>query len=212
MKLEEILDNVWIEVGSGIANGSRRLTLSNLLAIHHNLELDKINPIFLPNVQTVTGTMKQRREAIFHTAETLWGKTPKEWQEMEAGWLVVARSIYSLPKSSEKRNLGDVVSAEILVRIVATANMAIKVANKNHSHLTGVYNEALLSLNITLMEVCAKGRFRTQRMGDTTVYDTLKEGGLMIGTGEKYLPLPEYSLPKLFMMLHRDHLRPEVYL
>lgn len=211
MKEKATFDKNWIEVGVAIANGSRRLILSDLLAIHHNLEIDKINPIFLPNVQTVTGTVKQRREAIFHTAETLWGKTPKEWQEMEAGWLVVARSIYSLPKSSEKRNLNDVVSAEILVRIVATANLAIRV-NKKRSYLTGVYNEALLGLNILLMEVCTKGRFRTQRMGDTTVYDTLKEGGLMIGTGEKYLPLPSYSLPKLFMMLLRDNLRPEVYL
>jgi len=212
MNEEEIFVNTWIEIGGNIANGKRRLSLSNLLAIHHNLELEKINPIFLPDIQTVTGTVKQQRDAIFHTAETLWGKTPEEWQAMEIGWLAVTRSIYSLPKSSGKHKLSDVVSAEILVRIVATANLAIKVVNKKPSHLTGIYNEALWGINITLMEVCAKGRARTERIGDTTIYDKLKEGGLIIGTGEKYLPIPGYTLPKLLMMLHRDYLRPEVYL
>ncbi|MFZ3068980.1 MAG: hypothetical protein WA052_01560 [Microgenomates group bacterium] len=215
MEDKEAFDNTWIEIGGNIANGDRRLSLGNLLAIHHNLELEKIDLLFLPDIQTVTGTVKQRREAIFYTAETLWGKTPEEWQEMEIGWLAVARSIYSLPRSSGKHRLSEVVSAEILVRIVAAANLAIKVVNKNHSHLTGLYREALWSINIILMEVCAKGRTRTQRMSDmsdTTVFDILKGGGLMIGTGEKYLPNPSYALPKLLMMLHRDYLRPEVYL
>ena len=211
MEDKEAFDNTWIEIGGNITNGDRRLSLGNLLAIHHNLELEKIDPLFLPDIQTVTGTVRQQRDAIFYTAETLWGKTPEEWLEMEIGWLAVARSIYSLPRSSGKHRLSEVVSAEILVRIVAAANLAIKAVNKNHSHLTGLYRESLWGINIILMEVCAKGRTRTQRMSDTTVFDILKEGGLMIGTG-KYLPNPSYALPKLLMMLHRDYLRPEVYL
>jgi hypothetical protein len=205
-------DDIWIETGFKIAEGGQ-LSMSDLKAIYENLELHKINPTYLPGPYTVAGTASMRKEAIFTTARNLWGIEPEKWLEKERKWLIAAREVFNLPESTGKDKLDDVISAEIVVRIVAAANLAIKVNGEGLLYRTEVADEAVFALNVLLMEVCAKGRTRSTRIDDNSVYSILKDGGLMIGAGGgKYLPHPTYSLPQLFMLLRREKLRPEIYL
>ncbi len=202
----------WTETGVLIAEGGV-FTISDLMAIYRNLDIHKINPSYLPGPYTVVGKGFERKDAIFATARNLWGIEPETWLKKERKWLYEAQMIYDIPETVGKDKLEDVISAEILVRIVAAARLAVKMGDDGIVMQTEIADEALLALNIIIQEVCAKGRVRTRHINNSFVYDLLKKSGLMIGTGGgKYLPHPTRSLPQLLCLLHRDYLRPDVYL
>jgi len=200
--------NYWTNVGENIAHGDQ-IDEGKLHTIYENLHLDKMNPDFLPGEGTVVGSASDRKKAIFLLAEKLWGITPEGWLKAENGLLQEARKESGSTKTGGKDRFSDVISAEILIRIVAAAKLYYEDNNKDCE----VANEAVRAINVILSEACAKGRARMTMVGDRSVYSTLRRGGLMIGTGGgKYLPYPEKALPELLLLLHKDYVRPEAYL
>lgn len=197
----------WTERGEIIAL-SGQMKKSDLDAIYDNLDLSNIKPEFLPNQHTVGGTPAERKESIFSTAQNLWGITPEEWLDCEKGWLQDARKISGSTKIDGKDKISDVVSPEILLRIVATAKLV-----HEYKYCPSIKDEAHKALDLILSEVCAKGRTRMAMVDDQSVYSILKQNGIMIGTGGgKYLPCPEKSLPYLLLLLHKEVIRPKAYL
>lgn len=207
-----LFEESWIETGVQIAEGAEFI-ISDLMAIYYNLELDKIDPTYLPGPYTVVGTASARKDAIFATAKNLWDINPETWLKKERKWLGESRLISGSSETNGKDKLDDVISAEILVRIIAATKLALKKGDDGVLTQTDIADEALLALNIIIKEVCAKGRTRMKHIDDTSVYSLFRQGGLMIGIGGgKYLPHPTRALPQLLMLLHRSRLRPEVYL
>lgn len=197
----------WTQKAKAIALGTGKLNISDLIAIYSNLRLDLIKPEYLPGKEVVVGSANSRKEYIFQLVQNLWGVSPQRWLEMENIWLQESRKISGSSETAGKDELNDVVSAELLARIIATA----KVVFENSSQ-TDLREEALTALNLTLSEVCTKGRTRLTFVGENSVYATLRNAGIMIGTGGgKYLPYPEISLKYLFLMLRQDALCPDVY-
>jgi len=199
--------NYWTDIGENIANGDQ-IDEGKLHTIYENLHLDKMNPDFLPGESTVVGSASDRKKAIFSLAEKLWGITPEGWLKAENGLLQEARKESGSTKTGGKDRFSDVISAEILIRIVAAA----KLYYEDNSTGCEVANEAVRAINVILSEACTKGRARMTMVGDQSVYSLLRQNGLMVGTGGgKYLPYPEKSLPKLLCLLHRDYINPEAY-
>lgn len=200
--------NYWTTVGQKIASGEGVLSISDLLAIHTNLQLDTISPDFLPGKNTIMGSSAKRKKAIFDLAEKLWGLSPKAWLTLERFKLRDARMISGSKEVSGKDKEGDVIMAEILVRIIATAVIVFE-----YKASSSVTHEALRALNLTIAEACSKGGARMEMINGRSVYSILKEGGLSIGSGGgNYLPNPEESLPFLLLFLRKEALTEEVYL
>jgi hypothetical protein len=196
----------WTELGELIAQGGQ-IDRSAMYAIYDNLNIGHIKPNFLPNELTITGTALERKKAIFSMAQNLWGLTPDDWLLIEKYKLQDARKVSGSNETGGKDKHSDVVSAELMLRIVATAKLVYE-----DKHDKEISDEAVRALNVILAEVCAKGRTRMTMIDDKSVYTHLKKGGLMIGTGGgKYLPYPEKSLPYLFLLLHKELIRPEAY-
>lgn len=201
----------WTDTAWLIANGGR-IGRSELYAIYDNMDLSKIRPELLPGKETVLGSPQERKSHIFHVAEGLWGITPEDWLKKERNWLEQAREITNSDEVGGKDNLNDVVSAEILVRLVAAAKIATE--ENDESDLVA---EAMIAINLILTEACAKGRTRMIRLEEDengqSVYGKLRDMGLMIGTaGGKFLPYPEESLPILLLMLQKNSVLPDAYI
>lgn len=206
MRNKKGFKETWTNTGKYIAQGGQ-ISKSELLAIYDNLQLNKINPDYLPGENTVLGKVRDRKDVMFDLVERFWGYTPEMLLQMEDDWLDESRTIYPSQSVEGKDNLEDVISAEILTRLIAAAKLVKESDNKD------VIDEAIFAVNLTLLEVCAKGRTRLKKVDGRSIYGILRSNGLMIGTGGgKYLPLPEKSMPELLMMLHRDYIRPGVYL
>ena len=79
--------------------------------------------------------------------------------------------------------------------------------------MPAVIDEALITINIILNEVCSKGRTRMTMIDGRSVYSRLKDAGLVAGGigGGRYLPYPKISLSVLFLMLDKKKIRPEAY-
>lgn len=200
--------NHWTDIGEMIAQGGL-MGRGELYAIYDNIRLQNIDPQFLPGEDTVVGSASDRKKAIFLLAEKLWGITPEGWLKAENGLLQEARKESGSTKTGGKDRFSDVISAEILIRIVAAA----KLYYEDNSTGCEVANEAVRAINVILSEACTKGRARMTMVGDQSVYSLLRQNGLMVGTGGgKYLPYPEKSLPALLLLLHRANIRPEAYL
>lgn len=200
-------DSRWTDRGETIAQGGQ-MNAGDLYAIYDDIRLGRINPFYLPGENTVTGKASDRKKVIFSLAEKLWGFTPEGWLKAENSWLMEARKESGSNETGGKNKLGDVVSAEILIRIIAAAKLVFEAKDDGE-----ISDEAVRALNLVLSDVCTKGRARMTMVDDKSVYSILKKGGLMIGTGGgKYLPYPEKALPELLLLLHRDYIRPEAYL
>lgn len=196
----------WTEVGKRIANGGQ-LTISEVRAIADNLELEKMDPKFLPGESTVIGKDPARKYFTFYQVECLWSINPNEWLEKEKNWLNESRQLYPSNATEGKDSLDDVISAEIILRIVATAKIVKTFTDPE------IVNEAVFALNLILSDACAKGRMRLKKFDGKSVYGVLRNNGLRIGSvGGKYLPLPEKSMPELLLLLHKDYIYPGAYL
>ena len=203
----KIFEKYWRVKTEGIARGDLSLTKSDLLSIAGSLEIENFLPQFLPGASTISGTVTQRRDTIFTLAQEIWGITPEGWLAKESAWLERARAKSGSAETGGKDKLEDVVSAELLVRLVAAAGLI-----KRNSADTLLVEETLTAINLTLSEVCAKGRTRLEKDCGQTVYKILKDNGLMIGTGAgKYLPDPVENLFEIFSLLHATQINPAVY-
>lgn len=195
----------WIRVGEHLANGGH-LDISIPLSVYDNLNLSKWNSNFLPKENTVVGSPTSRKIAIFDLAEKIWGKKPEEWLEMESRWLAQAREISGSSETKGKDCLDDVVSAELLLRFVATAILTKEATTQS------IAVEAVNALDLAIQEACSKGRTRMQRVCNRSIYGHLRQGGLMIGTGGgKFLPYPKKALPALLLMLQKSKIKPAVF-
>ncbi len=197
---------VWTEVGRRIACGEGVFTRGLLDAVYCNLDISKMKSEYLPGINVAEGTEMERKIAIFNLAGNLWGLTPNDWLVKEKFWLDQSREVTGSSAIAGKDKVSDVISAELLIRIIAAA----KLANDNLFDR----DEIITSLNAMIVEVCTKGRTRMKMRDGRSLYSILKDGGLMIGSGGgggKYLPYPEKSLPELLMLLRKDVIRPEAY-
>jgi hypothetical protein len=206
---EDTLKNVWIEIGKPIARGEDGLEVSDLLSIYSRMDLKNFNPSYLPTGETVIGGAEKRKDAIFSLAQKIWGLTPEDWLKMEKDLLDESRKISGSTVTTGKDDITDVVSAEILIRIIAAARL---VAENTDDYR--VVDEAVIGVNLVLAEACAKGRGRMERKSGRSVYAILRENGLMVGLGGgKFLPYPEKLLPILLSeFLSKDRVNKEAYL
>ena len=203
----KIFEKYWRVKTEGLARGELTLTKSDLLSIADSLEIENFLPQYLPGPSTISGTVTQRRNTIFTLAQALWGITPEAWLAKERSWLERARAKSGSTETAGKDNLDDVISAELLVRLVAAAGLV-----KRNLADTLLVEETLTAINLVLSEVCAKGRTRLEKDCGQIVYKILKDNGLMIGTGAgKYLPDPVENLFEIFSLLHATQINPAVY-
>lgn len=201
----------WTDTAWLIATGGR-IGISELCAIYDNLKLSKINPCLIPDQETVLGSSQQRKSHIFYIAQGLWGITPEDWLNKERTWLEEAEKISNSNAFGGKDNLNDVISAEILIRLIAAAKIA-----KEENDENDLVEEAMIAINLILSDACIKGRTRMIKSdGDETspsVYGKLRYYGLMVGVGGgEFLPYPEKSLPELMLMLQKDKILPDAYI
>lgn len=189
------------------ADHNLSLTLKSLVYIGNQIDIANLKDIYRPGQETISGTARERKNEIFKLAEKLWGISPDEWLKMEKDWLQSGRASSGSELVDGKDNLDDVVSAELLIRILAAS---IAISNKETPLV--VKEEVLYATNLVLSEAVAKGRTRLTKVEGKSVYSVLKQAGVMIGVGGgKYLPNPEESLPELFKFLNRNKINPEAY-
>lgn len=170
------------------------------------MKIDLIKDEFIPGPKTISGQPSERKAEIFRLAEAIWGVSPDRWLEIEQDWLNSARVKSGSEITTGKDSLNDVISAELLIRLVATIEL-VDTAEQEE-----VRTEAVNALNLALNEAVIKGRTRIMRVGEKSVYSILKNAGIMVGTGGgKYLPDPETSLPYLFRMLSQESILAGVY-
>lgn len=176
------------------------------------IQIHRIRPDYLPGPKTISGHPQTRKDEIFRLAEAYWGLKPQSWLEMENTWLKNARVESGSQAEKGKDQLDDVISAELLVRLVATTAFIDGLDKADYEGTRLARKAALGAINLTLSEVIFKGQARIERFGDKSVYAHLKAAGVMIGTGGgKYLPHPFSSLPLLFQYLDKEKFSPNVY-
>jgi len=206
MKRYSEFEEAWIETGGDIANGGK-INRSHILAIGDNLQIQNIKPEFLPGQDTIGGTPSKRKDAIFNLAQRLWGLTPEDWLTKEREWLILGHRTHPTSGTDAGKDvISDVISAEILIRFIATARIVVQGQDSR------LVDEALFALNLFVSEACAKGRTRLRRVDGTSMYKFFKDNGLAVGSvGGKYLPNPAIVLPNLLFMLQRDKIKLEAY-
>lgn len=190
----------------------RSLDVIQLYGLAGVIEINQFKTGFLPGPKTISGSPSSRKAEIFRLTSVLWGVSPERWLEMEQGWLESARAKSGSKAEKGKDKLDDVISAEILIRLMATIHFIDSLDKENYVGTKQVRRVVMNSLNMTLTEAILKGQTRIERYGDKSIYAHLKNAGIMIGTGGgKYLPDPETSLPYLFQMLQRARISDEAY-
>lgn len=198
----------WTDVGILIAKGGK-INRSNLLAIYDILDLGSFDPKYLPDESTINGSSRDRRDVIFDLAESIWGMRHGDWLKREKNWLDESRKITGSTETKGKDKIDDVVSAEILIRLIAAARIVAETDDRYPA-----IDEYIEAINLILATVCSKGRTRMMKEGDKSVYAQMKKYGLMVGTGAgKYLPHPTKALPELLLfMLDKKNINPNVYI
>ncbi len=189
------------------------LSTIDLYGLAALIQINRFRPEFLPGPKTISGHPQTRKDEIFRLAEAYWGIKPQSWLEMENAWLKLARVESGSQAEKGKDQLDDVISAELLVRLVATTAFIDGLNKADYEGTKLARKAALGAINLTLSEVIFKGQTRMERFGDKSVYAHLKAAGVMIGTGGgKYLPYPYSSLPTLFQFLDGEKFSPDIYL
>lgn len=186
------------------------ISLFDLLGLGSIIKVETIKSGLVPGSRTISGKSIDRKGEIFRIAEGLWGVSPGRWLEMENEWLKSSRAKSGSTETGGKDSLDDVVSAELLVRILAT----IKIVT-DYNKIEGgeaVSWEAVSALNLALTDAVSKGRTRMSRFGSQSHYTILKNSGVMVGApGGKYLPDPEVSLVYLFQMFGENKILSSAY-
>lgn len=191
-----------------LAKGTQVLTEYDLIWLGIEIETYNLKPEFLPGPKTISGKPGERKTEIFRLAKDLWGIEPEVWLTMENNWLKSARAKSGSLLTTGKDDLDEVISAELLIRILATTKYLFSPERNNL-----VKNAAVNAINLAINEAVIKGRTRISRVGEKSVYSILKDHGIMIGSGGgKYLPDPETSLPELFLMFTRKQINLSAYL
>lgn len=199
-------DQAWTKIGKQMAAGKYMLKQADLIAIACQIDLGDILAELLPSKLTVQGSADEKKHNIFLVAAGLFGLWPHEWLKQEKMWLDIARLESGSTETGGKDKIEDVVAAEIMVRIVATANFVV-----NHPEFAKV---DILALNMLILEAASKGRTRMERVGGNgtpSLYSEMLKYGTTFGAGSKYLPNPALSLPKLLLLLRREKMSPSAY-
>lgn len=195
----------WEEVARLVILGDQ-FGLEYLQALGDLIAIDRLNSSFLPKRNIVSGTPFERKESIFSTAKNLWSILPEDWLKLEQSWLAEARKTSGSQEAGGKDKLINVVSPEILLRILATIKL---VRGKERF----VRTEAVRALSAYLHSVLGKGRSCMVREGDRSAYAVMKEGGLVCGeAGGRYLPNPFVSFHYLLLKFNKEVIRPEAYI
>ena len=217
-----ITDNLR-EIGLEIAMGNKDLTGENILLIKDQLDFSSMNLIYYPTKELARSVPSKRSVACLDLVTNLWPLTKDQLLTMEQGWLQSMRSKTGVSKDDDKESQLDLISPEILSRIVTLAYFAYTLEqtevkyNLLYEDKLVLFSVALDGLNLFLKNAILKSNSRSSKTPDggekrgKIYYDILVESGIPVGCNGKFLPSPEESLPELFSLLHRDALRPEVY-
>jgi hypothetical protein len=203
----QTLDLSWPESIKLMAQGNLGLNSVVLEVIGKQIDVLNLREDLLPSKATVLGSVNDRKNAILAIANGIWGIAPQDFLDQEREWNVSARSTISSQESTGKDDFNDIISAEILVRLVGASHFLLKYPK--------FATEAALSVELMVYEACLKGRTRMTRVGgegSQTVYGAMRDHGVMIGSGGgKFLPNPEVSLPQLFALLDKEKILPSAY-
>ncbi len=204
-------ERVFLSGIEAIARGESSLEIWQVMNLAEKLQIENFRFGYLPDSGIVSGKIIDRKTAIFRFSEALWGIKPEGWLGMEQQWLYSARMKSGSEETSGKDSLNDIVSAELLLRFLALIKFIDSLSDQEESD--EIADEAMIAFNTYLREVLGKGRTRISRFGNQSIYATLKNAGIMIGSiGGKYLPNPEVAFPQLVSMLTWEKISPEAYL
>jgi|GEM_PF-2430239 hypothetical protein len=212
---KKMFEEYWAQYAQQLIAGKVQMNRGTYQSVACNLNVLSLRAACLPKAATILGSASSRKEAVFEISEIIWGITPEQWLEKENAWLAQSRQENGLKETDGKDKVGDVISAEILVRLVATARYIAWVDIDNNLTFAEkdlATSQAMLATNLLLSTAVAKGYSRHIRVGDTSLYKDLRDNGVVFGnSGSKYLPHPQVSLPYLFSLLHVTRTIPLAY-
>jgi len=212
---KKLFEEYWAEYAQRLIAGTVQMNRGNYMAIACNLNAFSLRVACLPKASTILCSASDRKEVVFEICQSIWGITPEQWLQKENDWLALSRKELGLKETSGKDKVSDVVSSEILVRLVATSRYIAWVDidnNMSPQEKELATSQAVLATNLFLATAVAKGYARYLRLGNVSVYKDLKDNGIVFGnSGSKYLPYPQESLPYLFSLLHLTRTLPGAY-
>ena len=188
---------IWIETGKTIAGGGR-FGLSDLYAIYDNMDISHILPDYLISYSKYEMSISERKKFLFELAGSYWGLTENDWIEKERYWFRQSLELIDwLPRY--RLTIQGVASIEILFNLIVASKIVTE--DREDGRLSW---EVVNALNLTVGQLCSKGRTMMAKAGINYVLNCFFEEGLLIGSeDEKFLPYPEKSLPELLLMLNR---------
>lgn len=188
----------WIDVGETIAMGGK-IGLSDLYAIYDNADVSHILPVYLDAYYKYEMARIDRKKYLFGLAKDYWGLSEEDWIAKERVWFNKSLDIIKwLPKHSLK--IEGVASVEVLFNLIFASKIVTE--DKNDRKVSW---EAVTAVNLTLGELCTKGRTMMTDEDDSLILTCIIESGMLIGFGgDLFLPYPEKYLPELLLMLNRD--------
>lgn len=155
--------------------GGEPLTVITIFYLAGVININQFKSEFLPGSKTISGSLKDRKAEIFRLAEIYWGLKPQDWRKMENVWLKSARAKSGSQETKGKSRLNDVISAELLIRLVATIAFVDGLDRYRHARTELLRKSAISSLNMAISEAVLKGQTRIERVGDKTIYAHLSK-------------------------------------
>lgn len=207
------------ELARQIAQGQSQLTHNDLKEIATALDFSKFKKEFLPSAQLADKSPKKSKHYSIIYISRLWNITPEKLMKLETKWLKAARQISGSSKNDDKDVPDDLVTPQIVSRIIALAYFIYQVESGEMKMAKkvsqSIIRESLIGINVFLANPTLKGRVRMTkiRVGKKMVnaYDFLMSHGVLVGYYGKFLPNPTVSLPYIFSLFSRSKLREEVY-
>lgn len=208
------------ELGLQIADGTNSLTAKDVAEIAQALDFTSFKDDFLPKANLADKSPKNSKHySMVYICQLFKGMTPEKLMKLETGWLKQAHKISGSSKNDEKDVPADLVTPQIISRIIALAyflhNLEIGKIKVSKSAADWMVRKSLVGINVFLVNPTLKGdvRMTKVKVGKKWVnaYDFFMKNGVLVGYYGKFLPNPQVSLPYIFSLFHRDALRPEVY-
>ena len=202
-----------------IAQGQSQLTHNNMKEIAGALDFSKFKKEFLPGAELADKSPKKSKHYSLVYISRLWDTTPEKLMKLETKWLKQAREISGSSKNDEKDVPDDLVTPQIISRIIALAYFIYQVDSgelkMSKSASDFIVRESLIGINVFLVNPTLKGRVRMTKIKVgrkwVNAHDYLMSRGVIVGYYGKFLPNPTVSLPYIFALLNRNKLREEVY-
>lgn len=213
-------ETYFLDLAMAMASGDRSFTQDDMVSIASALDFSGMKSRYLPQKNLANAKLSIQKQACQDFVKKLWGLNQDKLIEMERSWLLEIRSETGVKKKNGKEDAEDLVSPQILARIVSVAYLH-HLAEREGTPTDGLgtkilLDESLRSLNIFIANACLKGRMRSMRVamkkGKPKIASvTMIKMGVPVGTPGLFLPNPSKSLVEIFSYLRREKIRPIVY-